>query len=227
MYPLSSFFLSGYLSKNRSDLANFPDHEFPAGFERYERVFECVLQVLGLSKEALKSKPEFNFDSGDAANLEGGVAVLRVIEALRIADVVNIALVRPKKNSRGADITGEKCGQRVCLEVKTITKQSSGREGLFLEEQLYEKILESIPSAKQQLGATAAELHCAVKIYVCVVNWFPQSIHLALDDLQQIVDRLERDGDQESLKGIDGVWFIMGMGTRFLFLNEIGKSIEC
>jgi hypothetical protein len=38
------------------------------------------------------------------------------------------------KGQQGADPVCEKDGVRVCLEVKAITKQCSGREGLFFEE---------------------------------------------------------------------------------------------
>ncbi len=224
-YPLCSYFLLGYLSK-REDPTNFPPDEFPALFDRYEKVFERALQVLSLTKEALKSRSEFNFDSGDAANLESGIAILRVVKALRLEKFLNIALVKPTKNAPGADLTCEKNGQKVCLEVKAITKQSSARSGLFFEDQLYEKILENISKARTQLDATAKELQCTVKIFVCVVNWFEQSIYLNQDDYQHIVDRLERDRDQESLKGVDGVLFVTKMGQQFLFLNEHGKSVN-
>lgn len=224
-YPLCSHFLSGYLSKGE-DPTNFPPDEFPALFDRYEKVFESALQVLDLTKEALRSRAEFNFDSGDAANLESGIAMLRVVEALRLENFCNIALVKAAKNATGADLICEKNGQRVCLEVKAITKQSSGRSELFFEDQLYEKILESIPKARAQLEATATDLRCAVKIFVCVVNWFEQSIYLNQNDYQHIVNRLERDQDQESLKGVDGVLFVTKMGQQFLFLNESGKCID-
>ncbi len=225
-YPLCSYFLSGYLSK-KEDPTNFSPDEFPALFERYENLFKSVLHVLGLTKEALKGKSEFNFDSGDAANLESGIAMLRVVEALRLDKFLNIALVKPKKGTPGADLIGEKNGQKVCWEVKAITKQSSGRSALCLKDQLYEKILENISKARTQLDATARELQCRVKIFVCVVNWFEQSIYLSQDDYQGIVNRLEGDRDQESLKGVDGVLFITKMGQPFLFLNERGKCIDC
>jgi hypothetical protein len=218
--------MSGYLSANQDDPENFPPDQFPAGFVRYETVFSSALQVLGISKETLKQKSEFNFDSGNAANLEGGIAILRFVEALRIAGFSNIALVQPKKNSEGADLRAEKNGERVCFEVKAITKQSSGREGFFFAEQLYEKILESVSKARKQLEATAAELQCTLKLFVCVVNWFAQSIYLGQDDFQYIVDKLEKNEDQESLKGIDGVWFVTKMGQQFLFLNERAKAID-
>lgn len=224
-YPLCDYFLSGYLSK-RDDQTNFPTDQFPGIFERYEKLFQSALDVLGVPKEALKGKPEFDFDSGDAANLEGGIAMLRVVEALRSEKFLNIALVKPVKGRPGADLTCEKSGQRVCLEVKTITKQSSGRPGLFFEDQLYEKILETLPKARVQLRETASELQCAVKVFACVVNWFEQSIYLGQGDYQQIVDRLERDQDQESLAGVEGVLFLTKMGQVFWFLNEHGKCID-
>lgn len=224
-YALCSYFLLGYLSK-REDATNFPPDEFPDLFARYEKLFESALQVLGLTKEALRSKPEFKFASGDAANLESGIAILRVVEVLRAGKFLNIALVKPAKNLPGADLTCEKNGQKVCLEVKAITKQSSGRSGLFFEDELYDKILENISKARTQLDATARDLQCTVKIFVCVVNWFEQSIYLNQDDYQHIVNRLERDRDQESLKGVDGVLFLTKMGQQFWFLNERGKLID-
>jgi hypothetical protein len=154
------------------------------------------------------------------------MAILRVVEALRLGKFVNIALVTPKKNAQGADIVCEKDGHRVCCEIKAITKQSSGRKGLFFAEQLYEKILESISKARTQLAATAAQFQCTVTIFVCVVNWFSQSIYLSNSDYQHIVDKLERDQEQASLAGIDGVLFVTKMGQQFLFLNERGKCID-
>ena len=156
-WPLCRYFLSGYLSK-RNDPTNFPPDQFPELFDRYEKVFESALEVLGLTKEALKSKSEFNFDSGDPANLESGIAVLRVVEALRIKKFRNIALVKPTKNAPGADLTCQKNRQKVCCEVKAVTKQSNGRREYLFKDQLYEKILESISKARTQLEASAAEL---------------------------------------------------------------------
>ena len=222
-YPLCSCFLSGYLSR-RNDPSNFPADQFPAIFDKYEKLFGSTLQVLGRTKETLKSRSEFNFDSGDAANLEGGIAVLRVILALQLEGFLNIALVTPVKDALGADLTCERKGHKVCLEVKAITKQSKGSSGLLVEEQLYPKILESIPKARKQLNTTAAMLHCTVKIFACVVNWFDQSMHLNQNDYQHIVDRLEHDG---FVQGVDGVLFVTKIGQQFLFLNEAGKCIEC
>ena len=224
-YPLCKYFLSGYLSK-REDPTNFPNDEFPALFDRYEKVFASALDALRLDKEALRSRSEFKFDSGDAANLESGVAILRVVEALRLDNFLGIALVAPIKDVASADLTCEKNGERICLEVKTITKQSVGRADLSLEDQLYEKILENISKARKQLEATALEWQCSVKIFACVLNWFEQSIYLTQTDYQLIVNRLERDQEQESLNGIDGVLFVTKQGQRFLFLNEHGKIID-
>ncbi|HTC56039.1 MAG TPA: hypothetical protein VK706_06475 [Candidatus Sulfotelmatobacter sp.] len=224
-YPLCRSFLSGYLSM-RDDPKNFPPGEFPHLLERYEKIFQSALQTLGLKPEELRSRSEFRFDSGNAANLEGGIAILRVVEALRLENFLDIALVKTKKGKPGADITCEKEGQKICLEVKAITKQSSGRAGLFLEDQLYEKILENLPKARMQLDATASELQCSLKFFTCVLNWFDQSIYLGQSQYQQIVDRLERDGNQESLKGVDGILFVTKMGQRFLFLNERAKVVD-
>jgi hypothetical protein len=59
-----------------------------------------------------------------------------------------------------------------------------------------------------------------------VVNWFAQSIYLGQDDFQYVVNKLEKDQEQESLVGVDGVWFVTKMGQQFLFLSERGKSID-
>lgn len=224
-HPFCSYLLSGYLSK-REDPTNFPPDEGPALWDRYETLFESALQVLALSKDALKKRPEFNFDSGEAANLQSGIAMLRVVLALQAEKFLNVTLVTPRKNARGADLTCERNGQKVCLEVKAITKQSSGRSGLFFENQLYEKILENISKARAQLETTAKELQCTMRIFVCVVNWFAQSVYLNRQDYQKIVNRLERDGEQRHLAGVDGVLFVTKMGQQFLFLNEPGKITD-
>ncbi len=97
---------------------------------------------------------------------------------------------------------------------------------MFIEQQLYEKVHEHASKAGKQLQASAAALHCEVKIRVYVVNWFTQSIHPDQSDYQHIVNNLERDGEVESLDGVGGVWFITKMGQDFLFLNESGKRID-
>jgi hypothetical protein len=222
-YPSCSYFLSGYLSKSKEDDLNFPDQ--PGIFDRYEQLFRSALQALGLAKEALRSKPEFNFDSGDAANLESGIAVLRVVNALRSEGFLNIVLLKPPKDGAGADVTCERNGHKVCVEVKAITKQSEGRPGSFFEDQLYEKILENLPKARKQLEATATQLRLTVKIFACVVNWFAQSTYLAQGNYQSIVNKLERDQDCESLTGVEGVLFVTGRGLQHLFLNERGHRL--
>ena len=90
----------------------------------------------------------------------------------------------------------------------------------------YEKILESISRARIQLEATAVQHQCKVRLFVFVLNWFNQSIYLRQDDYQYIVNRLETDGNQQSLTGIDGVLFVTKMGQTFLFPNENGKCID-
>jgi hypothetical protein len=224
-FPLCAYFLSGYLSQ-REDETNFPSNETPALFQRYEDIFRAGLSNLNLTREALKKRSEFNFDSGDAANLEGGIAILRVTEALRLKGFSEIALVSPKKGEQGADIVCDKRGIRVCLEVKAITKQSGGHKDVFMEDQLYEKARENATKAASQLKTSATVLKCKVTVLAYVVNWHPHSIHLTNSDLQQVVNKLAKDGDVESLQGIDGVWFIMKMGNEHLFLNENGKHID-
>jgi hypothetical protein len=224
LYPLCRYFLSGYLER-REDPSNFPSDQLPTLFDRYETLFESTLRILGLSKEELKRKPEFNFDSGDAANLEGGVAILRVIEFLYLKKCLNIAVVKPKKRASGADLMCEKDGRRICLEVKAITKQSRGRSGLFLADQLFEKIRDNISKAGTQLKVSAEELQCSIKLFACVSNWFDQSVYLNEVDYQDVVNRLEQDSDQAYLDGMDGVLFITKVGQEFLFVNEQGKSV--
>jgi len=224
-HPFCVYFLSAYLSK-RNDSANFAPDQFPGILDRYEKLFASALAHLGKTKESLRKKSDFNFDSGNAANLESGIAVLRTVELLHQEGFSKIALVNSAKSVERADIVCEKGGRRVCIEVKAVTKQSSGRQGHFLEDQLYEKIRESVPKARKQLEATAGALNCSVKVLVCVVNWFAQSIHLCQSDYQGIVDRLEKDHDGNCLAGIDGVLFITSAGVPFWFLNQDGKSID-
>jgi hypothetical protein len=137
-FPLTRYFLEGYLAKT-DDQTNFPNDRSAEIFGAYETLFTNVLTVLGIKKELLKSRTEFNFDSGNAPNLEGGIAILRVVEALRLRGFSDIALVSPPKGEQGADITALKAGVRVCLQVKAVTKQSRGREGFYFQDQLYEK----------------------------------------------------------------------------------------
>ena len=220
-YPLCQYFLTGYLSV-RQDPTNFPPEEFPDLFDRYESIFKAALDALGVSKEDLKDREEFNFDSGDASNLESAIGLLRAVEALRLLNFLNITLLKPP----GADIFCEKSGQRVCCEVKTITKQSTPRTGYFFADQVYEKILENIDKARAQLDRSAKEHGCAVKMFVSVSNWFDQAIYLDQQDYQYIVNRLEKDhlaGEGnfvESLKGVDCVLFATKFGNRHLFLNN-------
>jgi hypothetical protein len=224
-FPLSEYFLSGYTSVTE-DVSNFPLAGLTQVLRRYEDIFMSALDVLNMTKERLKSRSEFNFDSGNAANLEGGIAILRVAVLLHRRAFGNITLVVPRKGVIGADLLCEKDGERVCCEVKAITKQSTGRSGFFLREQLFEKIRESIAKAREQLKMSALELHCSAKIFACVVNWFDQSIYLTQEDYQLIVNRLERDGDQEFLGGIDAVWFVTKMGQDFPFQNEGSRLFD-
>ena len=223
-YPLCAYFLSGFLSSADDDV-NFPPDQ-PGLFQRYENVFASALAALGMTKESLRSKSEFNFDSGNPQNLEAGIAVLRAIEALRRENFVNIAFVKPKRGKRGADLVCCRAGEKVCCEVKAITKQSSGRQGLFFADQLYTKILEFVGDAREQLDATAQALSCTVKILICVCNWFDQSIYLDQDSYQKIVDRLEKDPlDEEgqfleSLRGIDAALFVTMTGAQHFFLHD-------
>jgi hypothetical protein len=167
--------LSEYLFKT-DDPSNFPPSELPSLLARYEHVFKAGIDALGTTKETLLGRSDFKIDSGDATNLEGGIAILRLAEALRLQGLLNIHLVYSTKEK--ADLVREKNGQRVCCEVKAITKQSKDRDGFFLEGQLYERILEHIGKARKELSATAAEQNCSVTIYACVINWFEQFTYL-------------------------------------------------
>jgi hypothetical protein len=216
--------LAGYLSK-RDDPANFPSREFPEILDRYESLFGSALVALRLSKEAIRKRPEFNFDSGDAGNLESAIAVLRAVEALRLAGFRNVTLLNPP----GADILCERNGQAVCCEVKAITKQSRGQEGRFFEDQLYMKIKGHIGKVRTQLESASKERQCDLTMYICVVNWFDQSIYLGQQSYQELVNRLEKERredntDEESLKGIDAAFFVLKMGNYFWFVNERARA---
>jgi hypothetical protein len=72
-FPLCDYFLSEYLA-NRRDPINFPPAELPRVLEQYEQVFSSALDALGLSKESLKRRSEFDFGDATPANLESGIA---------------------------------------------------------------------------------------------------------------------------------------------------------
>jgi lipoate-protein ligase A len=211
-YPLASYFLSGYLARN-DDPTNFPPAEFPDLFQRYENLFKAALDALGISQERIRRLSEFNFDSDDANNLEAGIGVLRAVEALNLLGFRCIKLLSPP----GADIYCEKNGQKVCCEAKTITKQSVGRRGFFLADQLFEKIAETLPKARKQLESTARRLQCEVKFPVYVMNWLEHSIVLDQENYQQIVSKLESSGQ---LLGLDRILFVTKMGERRFHLQD-------
>jgi len=223
-HPLSAFFLTQYVQK-RNDEDNFPSAWGEAVFDRYELVFAEALKVLGITKETLRAKPEFTFDSGDISALEAGIATLRVANALNLMGHTKISLIKPPKKGSGADLLSEKAGNKICFEVKALTKQSTGGEHKFFEDQLYDKVFDLTGRAKKQLAASAAELKCDLQILVFVVNWLSQSIHLVESDYQTLVNRLEKEQEHTLLKGINGVLFVTSAGVRFLFIDEQAKAI--
>ena len=95
-FPLSQFFLERYFSKV-DDPANFPAEHLRRILGNYETLFGNVLSELGMTKEQLRGRPEFNFDFGNAANLEGGIAILRVVEALRLDGYSDVELISPRR----------------------------------------------------------------------------------------------------------------------------------
>jgi hypothetical protein len=225
-YPLCVYFLSGYLKTNPNDAENFPSGEFPDGFFRYEALFHDALFHLKMTKEDLRARQEFNFDSGDANNLESAIGVLRVAIHLGQAKFSEITLIKSKQKLPEADLTAKKNDRKVCFEVKTITKSSKGKKNHFFDDQLYEKIRESIAKARKQLTASAANSNSDFTIYACVVNWFAQTIYLNQDDYQGIVNTLEEHGEEKTLEGVDGVWFILKNGNLHAFLNERAKVLD-
>jgi hypothetical protein len=225
-YPLCAHFLSGYLKANPNDADNFPPDQFPEGFQRYEILFHDALFHLKITKDAFRAIEQFNFDSGDANNLESAIGVLRAAIHLGQAKYSEIALIKSKRQSLGADLTARKNDYKVCFEVKTITKQSKGRKGHFFAVQLYEKIREAIAKAREQLKASAVELSCEFTVYTCVVNWFAQTVYLDQSDYQSIVNMLEEHGEERSLEGVDGVWFILKNGNLHAFLNDRAKVLD-
>jgi hypothetical protein len=228
-HPLCSFFLAGYFAKHEN-LADPADKIFA----QYELVLGEALSVLNVTKEALRAKPEFNFDSCDAKGVESGVAVLRVVNALQKKNFQNTTLLKSKATT-GADIISEKNGLRVCFEVKTITKQSSGRPGYYLEGQLAEKIREHASKARTQLKATAAELKCDLTIYTVVVNWLEHTMVLPDDaELCRIINELHHDPSLGEIDGmpigfgdIDGVLIVDAAGLQHWCLETRARAIDC
>jgi hypothetical protein len=220
-HPLADFFLRGYLSTG-DDPKNFPSDGFPDVLGRYERTFSVALDILGVAREVLRGRAEFKFDSGDAANLESGIAILRVVEFFHLARFRDISLVRPSKYTPSADLICTQNGARICCEVKAVTKQSKGRPG-YLENQLYDKVSECVPKARKQLKATAAEFRCDVKVLVCVVNWLTHSLCLYQNDYLRIFRRLKCE---QQLDGIDGVLFVTKMGVPYWFPDDPKKCLD-
>jgi hypothetical protein len=223
-HPLCAFFLTRYLQKCTDD-DNFPFDRGEAVFDGYELVLVDALKVLGVTRETLRTKPEFNFDSGDISTLEAGIATLRVVNALNLMAHTDISLIKPPKNGSGADLLSEKNGRKICFEVKALTKQSTGGKHKFLEDQLYDKVFDLTAKAKKQLAASVAELKCDLQILVLVVNWLSQSIYLAESDYQALVNRLEEEQEHTLLKGINGVLFVTSAGVKFLFLDDQAKAV--
>jgi hypothetical protein len=228
-FPLCRYFLSEYLS-SQNDASNFPPDQCPGILARYEEIFRSALDTLKLTKEALKSRSEFQLAQATPQNLESAIAVLRTVTALRMQQFSAITLLDPP----GADLKCERDGRTVCCEVKSITKQSSPRDGFFFADQVYEKILENIAHARKQLQSTSAKLGGTVTMFVCVSNWFDQAIYLTELDYQYIVNRLEKDkledplGSEdnylESLKGIDAVLFVTKFGQVSWFVSDPLKA---
>ena len=127
-----------------------------------------------MTKEALRARSEFNFDSGDPNNLESAIGVLRAAIHLGQAKFSDITLLKSKRNSPGADLTAKKTGHKICFEVKTISKGGKGGDGEFFEQQLYEKIRSNIGRAREQLKATALQLNCDLTIYTCFEPFCPE-----------------------------------------------------
>jgi hypothetical protein len=126
-----------------------------------------------------------------------------------------IALLDAEETT-GADIGCYKDGQKICCEVKAITKQSEGRKGFYLEDQVYEKVRENAVKARTQLKATAVKLNCQRTIFAVVMNWSPHDKILGDNDFRNIVDKLDRDlslGERDGLPlglgEIDHMLFVM------------------
>jgi hypothetical protein len=122
----------------------------------------------------------------------------------------------------GPDILCEKNGKIICIEVKTVTKQSVGRQGEYLEDQLYIKLTDLLSKARSQLQAARSKLDFSLGVAAVVVNWPVHSMVLALDDFQSIVKRLEH---ADYLAGIDGVLLILAGGTTQGFLSNNAHSL--
>jgi hypothetical protein len=94
---LCAYFFSGYLKKNPNDAENFPPDQFPDGFIRYEALFHDALFHLKMTKEDLRARQEFNFDSGDANNLESAIGLLRTAIHLGQAKFSQVTLIKSKQ----------------------------------------------------------------------------------------------------------------------------------
>jgi hypothetical protein len=131
-YPLCAHFLSGYLKANPNDADNFPPDQFPEGFQRYEILFHDALFHLKITKDAFRAIEQFNFDSGDANNLESAIGVLRAAIHLGQAKYSEIALIKSKRQSLGADLTARRTTTRCVSKLRPLRSKAKAERVTFL-----------------------------------------------------------------------------------------------
>jgi len=85
-----------------------------------------------------------------------------------------------------------------------------------MEEQRYDKVRQHASKSGQTIARSLIVLQCAVTILVYSSTGSRSPFHLVRSDYQEIVEKLKRDGEIESLHGIGGVCFIKeGSGFPF------------
>ncbi|MDA2912477.1 hypothetical protein MYX77_00695 [Acidobacteriia bacterium AH_259_A11_L15] len=224
-YPLCKFFLSQYVQK-MTDIDMQRDEAFHVSVKRillidthlireFEALISSSLQALGLSKEELKKSSEFNFECYNPTNLESFFGVLRAAIFLHEKGYTDLKLL---KRASCADILCRFHGRWVCLEVKTLTYDRRGGRGLWLGDQVGDKLKDILPSARRQLSKARVDYACPETILAVVVNWLEQSAVLQQEDYQEIVDKLESGTPNlNQLEGLDHIVFITYFGQAYPF----------
>jgi hypothetical protein len=83
------------------------------------------------------------------------------------------------------------------------------------------------PKGHKTIGRFRSGIEMFVENLCLRGELFAQTVYLNRENHQSIVNLLEKNEKQESLVGVEGVWFISGAGQDFLFLNQNGKTIDC
>lgn len=240
-HPLCSFFLRACVEAMsdeaiEDDLAEEPDFSLLCHFDKLnqmsglESMFARTMKTFGLSKEELKAKSDFNFDSYDMEGFEGVRGVFRVANALYDEGFKEFRFLG---GTGLADLGAAKNGQQWFIEVKTLVLQTKPQiiefggktETLIVDKfqpgsrniaqyvEIVTKLIAGnhIQKARSQLLNTADQLGPARKMAALVVNLFAASFFLDCENLKEVAERLRgkrANWEVDYLSDIDSLAFL-------------------